>query len=47
MKVRIMNDLSSIDYFSITTDWWTAKGNTHSLISITAHFLSALSVLSQ
>uniref|UniRef100_A0A915M9Y1 Transposase n=1 Tax=Meloidogyne javanica TaxID=6303 RepID=A0A915M9Y1_MELJA len=36
MKVRIINDLSSIDYFSITTDGWTAKGNTHSLISITA-----------
>jgi hypothetical protein len=37
---RMRMDLESTDFISFTSDAWTSSAGSHSLLSLTAHFLS-------
>ena len=38
-KHRVNEIMDNVEYLSLTTDGWTSKANTHSLLSVTVHFL--------
>uniref|UniRef100_A0A183BX12 DUF659 domain-containing protein n=1 Tax=Globodera pallida TaxID=36090 RepID=A0A183BX12_GLOPA len=35
----VILELQSADYISLTTDGWSSKNSSHSLLSVTAHFV--------
>lgn len=37
--MRVQKDVDTCEYISITCDGWTSEGNTHSIVSLTGHFL--------
>lgn len=41
VKQRVQEIISNVKFLSLTTDGWTSKANTHSLLSLTGHFLDA------